>query len=219
MSTGASGIHLRGTGTSWPGFDTNGATRTAAARAHKALSRTEFEGKIKALASPLMAIAVRLAGRHGDAEDLVQETLYRAFRSLRSFRKGTHFRAWLFRILHNVFINVVRRKARAPAATDPVHLTPEDRSHAAPRLRRISELPELSDHHFDDEVKEAVDALPEVYRVPIVLFSVGEMTYQEIADTLDIPVGTVMSRLHRARNRLREQLHDYGRRTGFPATD
>lgn len=219
MSTGVSGIHLLQSGTSWTGLEGPVAAAATADGGRTSLSRTEFERKIKDLASPLMAIALRLSGRRNDAEDLVQETLFRAYRGLKSFRKGTHFRAWLFRILHNVFINVVRRRGRAPAATDPVNLAPAERGIAEPRIRRISELPELADHHFDDQVKAAVDALPEVYRVPMILFSLGEMSYQEIADTLDIPVGTVMSRLHRARSRLREQLHDYGRRNGFPSAE
>lgn len=168
------------------------------------------------LANPLMAAALRMTRRRAEAEDLVQETLYRAYRGLAGYEPGTHFRAWLFRILHNLAINRSRREGRAPDAVDPATLDPVDGDHPVPALVDLSDLPDLADRHFDDRVKAALDDLPEIYRVPLVLFSLGDLSYQEIADSVGVPIGTVMSRLHRARSRLKAALSDHvaGRRGG-----
>ncbi len=179
------------------------------------LTTAEFESMTNEIARPLFATALRLTRNRDDAEDLVQEALYRGFRSLSTFRKGSRFRAWMFRILHNVFINRVRRQQLAPRATDPADLAPSDHDHPIPDLRDIRELPEVADRHFDERVKAAVDSLPDAFRVPMVLFSLGALSYQEIADALEIPIGTVMSRLHRARRHLRTELADYAREHGL----
>lgn len=179
------------------------------------LTPAEFESMTTEISRPLFATALRLTRNHDDAEDLVQEALYRGFRSLHTFRRGSRFRAWMFRILHNVFINRIRRARMAPAATDPADLDPSDHEHPVPDLRGLGELPDLADRHFDERVKAAVDALPETFRVPMVLFSLGGLSYQEIADTLEIPIGTVMSRLHRARRQLRRELGEYARERGL----
>lgn len=163
------------------------------------------------LAQPLMSAALRLTRRRADAEDLVQDTLFRAYRSLATFEKGTHFKAWLFRILRNAFINRGKREAAAPAATDFTEMEPPAPPPAAPDLTELRGLAALSDEHFDERVKHAVENLPEAYRVPMVLFSLGDLSYQEIADTLGIPIGTVMSRLHRARTQLRAELAQYAK--------
>ena len=173
------------------------------------LTTGEFEGLVTEVSSPLMGLALRFTRRRAEAEDLVQETLYRAYRSLPSFRKGSRFRAWLFRILHNVFINRARHESRAPKAVDPSTMTPAAPQSVAVELRDLAEIEQLADQHFDERVKAAMDALPVAFREPMLLFAVGEMSYQEIAKTLRIPIGTVMSRLHRARGRLRASLADY----------
>jgi RNA polymerase sigma-70 factor (ECF subfamily) len=154
---------------------------------------------------------MRLTRRREDAEDLVQETLLRAYRGLSGFRRGSRFRAWVYRILHNTWINRSRREARAPTAVDPAEISVPDVDHPIPDLDALSDLPALQDAHFDDEVKAAVDALPEVYRVPLVLFALADLSYAEISAVLDIPIGTVMSRLHRARRALRDRLVEYAR--------
>lgn len=164
-----------------------------------------------ALAQPLLATALRLTRRRADAEDLVQDALFRAWRSLSSFRRGSLFKAWMFRILHNAFLNRVRHEAMAPEASDPSTLDSVAPPATVADLRSLAELPAVADRHFDDRVKRAVDELPEVYRVPFLLFSLGDLSYQEIAATLGIPIGTVMSRLHRARGHLRERLAAYAR--------
>ncbi len=183
------------------------------------LRADEFEQLTADIARPLHATALRLTRNRADADDLVQETLFRAFRSLATFRRGTKFRAWMFRILHNVFINRIRHEQLAPAATDPADIDPADAAHPVPDIRALGELPALADRHFDERVKAAVDALPENFRAPLVLFSVGDLSYQEIADTLGIPIGTVMSRLHRARKQLRNELLGYAREQRIGADD
>ncbi len=183
------------------------------------LTPDEFEQMVLEIHRPLMSTALRLSRRRAEAEDLVQETLYRAFRSLGSFRKGSRFRAWMFRILHNVFVNRIRRESMAPTAVDPVDLRPADHDHPEPDTRSLGELPGLADHHFDDRVKAAVDGLSETFRIPLVLFALGDLSYQEIADALDIPIGTVMSRLHRGRRQIREELAGYAAEHGFVKRD
>ena len=175
------------------------------------LSPDEFESMTADLAQPLMSAALRLTRRRADAEDLVQDTLHRAWRSVASFERGTHFKAWLFRILRNAFINRGRREAAAPAAVDFTETERPAPEEPVPSLTHLRELAAMSDEHFDDCVKQAVERLPDEFRVPMVLFALGDMSYQEIADALEIPIGTVMSRLHRARARLREELASYAR--------
>jgi RNA polymerase sigma-70 factor (ECF subfamily) len=185
------------------GPDSSGATSR--------LSPDEFETMTTDLAQPLMSAALRLTRRRADAEDLVQDTLHRAWRSVSSFERGTHFKAWMFRILRNAFINRGRREAAAPVAVDFTETERPARPEPTPSLTDLRELAAMSDEYFDDCVKQAVERLPEEFRMPMVLFALGEMSYQEIADALDIPIGTVMSRLHRARGRLREELAAYAR--------
>jgi RNA polymerase sigma-70 factor (ECF subfamily) len=188
---------------------------TATSGPRTALTPGEFATMTAELAQPLMAAALRLTRRRADAEDLVQETLYRAFRSLRTFQKGTRFNAWIFQILRNAHINRGRREAAAPAAVDMTEMETPAPQPVVPDLKSLEELERIADHHFDERVKAAVDGLPDHFRAPMVLFSLGELSYQEIADTLGVPIGTVMSRLHRARAQLRAELLDYadGKRT------
>ncbi|MCG3134017.1 MAG: ECF RNA polymerase sigma factor SigR [Planctomycetes bacterium] len=173
------------------------------------LSRDDFERMTTELSEPLFATALRLTRNRADAEDLVQDTLHRAWRALASFEKGSRFNAWIFRILRNAFLNRIRKARLAPEVTDPDTLDPADRAEVVPDIRSLRELPDLADRHFDERVKRALDSVPEVYRTPFLLFTLADMTYDEIASALEIPVGTVMSRLHRARTHLRERLQPY----------
>lgn len=175
------------------------------------LTREEFERMTADLAHPLYAAAMRLARRRADAEDLVQDTLHRAWRSVRTFRRGSRFPAWMFRILHNAFLNRVRHEAMAPEVADPTTLDTAAPETPVPDLRSVGDLPAIADRHFDDRVKRAVEDLSETYRVPFLLFALGNLSYEEISATLGIPMGTVMSRLHRARSQLRERLIRYAR--------
>jgi RNA polymerase sigma-70 factor (ECF subfamily) len=189
----------------------SGMPQTSSSDSRTTLSPDEFETMTAALARPLMAAALRLTRRRADAEDLVQETLFRAFRSLRTFERGTRFNAWIFRILRNAYINRGKHEAGAPVAVDMAESGAAAPAPVGPDLRDVEELDRIADEHFDERVKAAVDRLPEPYRVAMVLFALGGLSYQEVADAIEAPIGTVMSRLHRARAQLKADLIDYAR--------
>lgn len=158
----------------------------------------------------LYRTALRMTGNPADAEDLVQETYLRAFRSIDQFKPGTNLRAWLFKIQTNSFINDYRKRVRRPRNTslDDVeeyylysHLV-ESGVQPAPSITEDEILAQID----DAEVFRALDELPDNFRQVVLLADVEGFAYREIADILEIPVGTVMSRLHRARRRLKERL-------------
>jgi RNA polymerase sigma-70 factor (ECF subfamily) len=158
----------------------------------------------------LYRTAYRMSRNPADAEDLVQETYLRAFRSLHQFRAGTNLRAWLFKILTNAFINEYRKRSRQPRSTslDDVedyylytHLLD---SGIQPSASRPEE--EVLASITDDDIVRALEALSEEFREVVLLADVEGFSYREIAEIMDIPVGTVMSRLHRARRRLHQSL-------------
>ena len=161
----------------------------------------------------LYAAALRMTRNPADAEDLVQETYLKAFRSFGGFEQGTNLRAWLYRILTNTFINTYRSKKRRPAETEldegeDLHLYRRLGGLEAVQASRSAE-DELMDWFTDAEVKAALDALPENFRIPVLLADVEGFSYKEIAEMLDIPIGTVMSRLHRGRKSLQKQLYGF----------
>ncbi|HUG15223.1 MAG TPA: sigma-70 family RNA polymerase sigma factor [Thermomicrobiales bacterium] len=160
----------------------------------------------------LYRTALRMTRNATDAEDLVQEAYLRAFRSLYQFTEGTNLRAWLFRILTNTYINDYRRRQRRPtsASLDGIeefylydHLVD---SRVQPRAERPEDV--VLQQLTVDDVTRAIEALPEEFRQVVLLADVEGFAYREIADIVDIPVGTVMSRLFRARRRLQRQLYD-----------
>ncbi|MCE9636293.1 MAG: sigma-70 family RNA polymerase sigma factor [Planctomycetes bacterium] len=189
---------------------------TPVAPAGSSLTPTEFEEMTAAVADRLFATALRLARNRADAEDVVQDTMLRAWRALGSFQRGTRFEAWIFRILHNAFLNRRRKESLAPEVRDPDTFSPPDRGEVVPDVRSLGELPALADRHFDDRVKAAIDELPDVYRTPFLLFAMADLTYEEIASAQGVPIGTVMSRLHRARAHLKARLASYARDQGHP---
>lgn len=157
--------------------------------------------------------ALRLTRNPSDAEDLVQETYLKAYRAYASFEEGTNLRAWLYRILTNTFINSYRSKKRRPDETDldeveDLYLYRRLGGLEAASMSRSAE-DELLDWFTDGEVKDALDSLPENFRVPVLLADVEGFSYKEIADMLKIPIGTVMSRLHRGRKALQKQLYEF----------
>lgn len=158
----------------------------------------------------LYRTAVRLTHNAADAEDLVQETYVRALGALDQFEQGTNLRAWLFRILMNTFINHYRRRQRQPLATslDAMSDFTLHQHRADPQQHLPEEQPEQAvlDQLAVEEVLRAIDALPLEFRQVVWLADVEGFRYREIADILKIPIGTVMSRLHRARRRLQEVL-------------
>ncbi|MEN9505958.1 MAG: polymerase subfamily sigma factor [Actinomycetota bacterium] len=172
--------------------------------------RAAFAADAMQYAPQLYSAALRLTHQRADAEDLVQETYLRAFRGYGSFTEGTNLRAWLFRILTNTFINSYRAAQRRPQQSDLAEV--EDLY----MYRRLSSLPaaqsaedQLMEMLTDDEVKQALEDLPEAFRLPVLLADVEGFAYREIAEILDIPIGTVMSRLHRGRKAMQKRLFDY----------
>ena len=178
--------------------------------------RTAFEGLAEGLETPLFAAALRLTRNRTDAKDLVQETWVRAFRSLEQFQPGTSFKAWVFRIQMNAFLNRERRRVKEPLLTDFEAGEPPDRSPSEEEEASAEGLERLFDRHVSDEVKRAVDGLPPEFRAVLVLNAVGGLSYEETAAAVGAPVGTVMSRLYRARRRLRAELREWARGEGFP---
>jgi RNA polymerase sigma-70 factor (ECF subfamily) len=161
----------------------------------------------------LYGAAMRLTRNPSDAEDLVQETYLRAYRGFGGFTEGTNLRAWLYRILTNTFINSYRAKKRRPDETEldeveDLYLYRRLGGLEAATAGRSAE-DELMDWFSEAEVKAAVEALPEQFRMAVLLADIEGFSYKEIAEILDIPIGTVMSRLHRGRKSLQRQLYDF----------
>jgi len=168
----------------------------------------------------LYSTARRLTGNQADAEDLVQETFLRAYRSYGTFRDGTNLRAWLFRILTNAHINRYRAKQRRP---EEYELDDVDDLYLYRRLRVGGDVGKsaeetLMESFSEAEVVAAVEALPEAYRLAVLLADVEGFRYKEIAQMLDIPVGTVMSRLHRGRKALQKELYEFAAARGLTAS-
>ena len=167
----------------------------------------------------LYSAAMRLTHNSADAEDLVQETYLKAYRSFATFEVGTNLRAWLYRILTNTFINQYRAKQRRVTEDDladveDMYLYKHLGSFQTGLAGRSAE-DNLLERITDDEVKQALAELPEMFRLPVYLADVEEFTYKEIAEMLEIPIGTVMSRLHRGRKALHKLLFDYATARGL----
>jgi RNA polymerase sigma-70 factor (ECF subfamily) len=167
----------------------------------------------------LYSAALRMTRNPADAEDLVQETYLRAYRGFGGFTEGTNLRAWLYRILTNTYINTYRARQRRPEERE---LDDVEDLYIYRRLGALEEAiasrsaeEELMDVFTDDEVRAAMDALPEAFRLAVYLADVEGFSYKEIADILDIPIGTVMSRLHRGRKAMQKQLYEYAVERGL----
>jgi RNA polymerase sigma-70 factor (ECF subfamily) len=161
----------------------------------------------------LFAAAMRMTHHRADAEDLVQEVYLRAYRGFGGFEQGTNLKAWLFRILTNTFINTYRAKQRRPQEADIEDVEDLFLYHRLPAVdqatRGRSAEADVLERITDSEVKAAIDDLPEQFRLPVYLADVEGFAYKEIAEMLEIPIGTVMSRLHRGRKGLEKRLHDF----------
>ena len=163
----------------------------------------------------IYAAALRLTRNPADAEDLVQETYLKAYRGFGGFEQGTNLRAWLYRILTNTFINSYRSKKRRPDETgfdevEDLYLYRRMGGLEAATVGRSAE-DELMDWFSEIEVKEALESLPEQFRMAVLLADVEGFSYKEIAEILDVPIGTVMSRLHRGRKAMQRQLYDFAK--------
>lgn len=176
-----------------------------------------FEHEALPYLDQLYGAALRMTRNPADAEDLVQETYAKAFAAFASFQEGTNLRAWLFRILTNTYINIYRKKQRQPFQAGADELTDwhlhEAESHLSTGLR--SAEVEALDHLVDADIVQALGELPEEFRLAVYLADVEGFSYREIADIMETPVGTVMSRLHRGRSLLRTKLTDYAIERGY----
>lgn len=174
-------------------------------------NNAEFTTEALQYAQSLYSTALRMTRNQSDAEDLVQETYLKAFRSFGSFETGTNLKAWLFRILTNTFINTYRAKQRRPQESDLGSVEDLFLYKRLPSLAGLSESAEdqLLDLFPAAEVREAIENLPETFLLPMLLNDVEGFSYKEVAEILDIPIGTVMSRLHRGRKTMQEALYDY----------
>nr|WP_245928628.1 sigma-70 family RNA polymerase sigma factor [Murinocardiopsis flavida] len=189
-------------------------TGEAAAAAPEGL---DFATAVTPFADQLYPAALRMTRNSADAEDLVQETFTKAFANFHQFRAGTNLRAWLYRILTNTFINGYRKKQREPRqdSTDEIkdwQLAAAD-AHASTGSR--SAEAEVLDHLPDSAIRQALARLPEEFRLVVYLIDIEGFSYKEVAARMGTPLGTVMSRLHRARRQLRAMLADYARDRGL----
>ena len=180
-----------------------------------------FEREFYPQLDALHNFAMRLSGQENDADDLVQDTFLKAWRFIESYQRGTNAKAWLFRILRNSFINEFRKKSREPHTTDYSELddryTGSDEDHYV--YTPVDLRVEVFKNLLGDEVTRALQALDVNFRLIILLSDVEEFTYEEISKILDIPIGTVRSRLHRARNELKSLLANYAKTLGYQESD
>lgn len=185
--------------------------------------RERFETLVSQHLDGLYGTALRLTRNRTTAEDLVQDTFLKAWRSFHTFQQGTNARAWLYKILMNAYIDGYRRSVRAPEMVDQ-----EDvgdfylyaRAQDSEELKRAGDPEEiLLSKIMDADVKAALEQVPEPFRAAVVLADLQDFSYREIADILEIPIGTVMSRLYRGRRHLQRLLWDYARRAGYANGD
>jgi len=169
--------------------------------------------------SALYSAALRMTRNPADAEDLVQETYLRAYRGFGGFREGTNLKAWLYKILTNTYINMYRARKRRP---EQVELDDGEDFYLFRRLGGLEAVEasrsaesEILDKIPEAVVKEAVEALPDTFRMAVLLADVEGFSYKEIADIMDVPIGTVMSRLHRGRKRLQKRLWSLAEERGL----
>lgn len=179
--------------------------------------KARFEREAMQYIDQLYAAALRMARNQADAQDLVQEAYTKAFSAFHQYKPGTNLKAWLYRILTNTYINLYRKRQREPhqANTDSVEdwQLVQASAHTSSGLKSAES--EALEHLPDSDVKNALQSLPEDFRMAVYYSDVEGFAYKEIAGILDIPIGTVMSRLHRGRRLLREQLAEYASGLGF----
>ena len=180
------------------------------------IDKQAFETEALVHLDSLYHAALRLTRNQKDAEDLVQETFLRAFRFFHQFQPGTNCKAWLFKILNNTFINEYRKRSKAPPVMDLDDVSfryNQGEQEGGPLAYNPEE--EVFSKLLGEDLVKALDSLPEDFRLAIVLSDIEGFSYKEIAEILACPLGTVMSRLHRGRRMLRQQLYNYVRETGY----
>jgi RNA polymerase sigma-70 factor (ECF subfamily) len=181
--------------------------------------QANFERDAMQYARQLYSAAMRMTRDRTDAEDLVQETYLKAYRAYGSFEEGTNLKAWLYRILTNTYINQYRKESRRPSevdlgAVEDLYLYRRMGSEETAEASRSTE-DRVLDGLVESDIKRAVESLPENFRIPVLLADLEGFSYKEIAEILDIPIGTVMSRLHRGRKAMQKVLWDYAQSRGL----
>jgi RNA polymerase sigma-70 factor, ECF subfamily len=189
--------------------------------ANKALRKRQMEFEAEAFPHKdiLYNFSLRTTGNADDAKDLLQETFMKAFRFWDKYEKGTNIRAWLFRIMKNSYINRYRKETREPGMVDyddveNFYDSIRDDSTDSNDLQK-----QMYSNMLSDEVTGALQSLPEDFRTVVILCDIEQLTYEEISDFLNCPIGTVRSRLHRGRKMLEEKLHDYAKQRGILMDD
>jgi RNA polymerase sigma-70 factor (ECF subfamily) len=174
--------------------------------------RESFEREALVHLDALYRVALRLTGNASDADDLVQETMLKAYRAWDQYQRGTNAKGWLLTILRHAFINEYRRRTRHPETVDLDAIEPfavfDEVQEEDPQGRFFDQI-------VDDEVLRAIDQLPEQFREAVVLSDVEGLSYEEVARILSVPIGTVKSRLFRARRQLQAKLYDYAVEMGY----
>ncbi len=177
--------------------------------------QVDFEREMLPHLDALYNFAIRLTTDPIDAEDLVQDTIVKAFRFFSSYEKGTNAKAWLFRILKNSYINNYRKKSKQPQQVDYDEVS----TYYETVRSEQSDTTDMEDIMYrgmlDDQITKALQRLPEDFRTVVLLCDVEGFTYEEIANMLDVPIGTIRSRLHRGRNLLRVELEEYADKRGY----
>lgn len=174
-----------------------------------------FEEEFLPQIDALYTFAYHLTYNEEDANDLVQETYLKAYRFIDKYIEGTNAKAWLFKILKNVFINQYRRRSKQPTKVDYEEIITYQDEEDTKYSSYMDLREEMFQDMMGDEVTNAINALPVDFRVVILLCDVEGFTYEEISKIIDIPIGTVRSRLHRARNMLKEKLKEYAQSLGY----
>jgi len=182
-------------------------------------TREDFTHDAMQHAPQLFSTAMRMTRNRSDAEDLVQETFIKAWRSFATYQQGTNLRAWLFRIMTNTYINKYNAQQRKPTETE---LDDVEELFLYKRLGAVdqSQLSQSAEDQMlslftDDEVKKALEELPDQFRIPVLMSDVEGFSYKEIAEILEVPLGTVMSRLHRGRKAMQKMLYEYAKERGL----
>ena len=180
--------------------------------------KNRFEAEALPLLDSLYAGALRMTRNPADAEDLVQDTMVRAYRAFNRFEPGTNLKAWLFRIMTNAYINTYRKKQREPQKVSQDDVEEFDLyQELKNRNPEYEATPEtlVLDSLVDSDILEAIDELPEQFRMAVVLSDIEGFSYAEMAEIMDVPMGTVMSRLHRGRKALQKRLWEIAREQGI----
>ena len=181
--------------------------------------QANFERDAMQYTRQLYSAAMRMTRNPSDAEDLVQETFLKAYRAYHTFEEGTNLKAWLYRILTNTYINKYRKDSRRPSEVDlgsveDLYLYRNIGSEESAEAARTTE-DRVPEGLVESDIKKAVEDLPENFRLPVLLADLEGFSYKEIAEILDIPIGTVMSRLHRGRKAMQKSLWEYAMKRGL----